>query len=79
MIAKIRELIQESVETKNKFLTENNLKAVSIISDIMVDSLQKNCKILSCGNGGSASDSLHFSAELWAGFRRTGPPWPGSA
>ena len=73
MIARIRKLMQESMETKNHFLTEYNLKAVSGISDLMIDSLQKGGKILSCGNGGSASDSLHFTAELLGRFQTDRP------
>jgi D-sedoheptulose 7-phosphate isomerase len=69
MIAKIKELIQESIETKKQFLTEGNLEDVSSLSNIMIDSLQNGGKIISCGNGGSASDSLHFAAELLGRFQ----------
>jgi len=31
---------------------------------ILVDALQKGCKILTCGNGGSAADALHLAEEL---------------
>ena len=33
-------------------------------ADLMVDSLKQGNKILACGNGGSAADAMHFSAEL---------------
>ena len=33
-------------------------------ADLMVDSLKQGYKILACGNGGSAADAMHFSAEL---------------
>ncbi len=37
---------------------------------IMADALQADCKILACGNGGSAADSQHFAAELLGRFER---------
>jgi len=41
--------------------------------DIMVKCLLANGKILACGNGGSAADSQHFSAELLNRFERERP------
>jgi D-sedoheptulose 7-phosphate isomerase len=40
---------------------------------IMVKVLDKGGKILSCGNGGSAGDSQHFSAELLNRFEMERP------
>lgn len=45
--------------------------AVSLIS-----ALQNGGKILLCGNGGSASDSLHFSSELLNKFHHPRRPLP---
>jgi len=39
-------------------------------TDAMVASLKAGGKILVCGNGGSASDSQHFAAELVGRFER---------
>lgn len=41
--------------------------------------LQNDGKILSCGNGGSAADSQHFSSELLNRFERERPGLPGVA
>jgi hypothetical protein len=41
--------------------------------ELMVDSLRKGGKILSCGNGGSAADAQHFAAELVNRFERERP------
>ena len=38
--------------------------------EVMVASLKAGGKILVCGNGGSASDSQHFAAELVGRFER---------
>ena len=42
--------------------------------ELMVDSLRRGGKILSCGNGGSAADAQHFAAELVNRFERERPP-----
>jgi D-sedoheptulose 7-phosphate isomerase len=40
----------------------------------MVASLKAGGKIMACGNGGSAADSQHFSAELLNRFEKERPP-----
>jgi D-sedoheptulose 7-phosphate isomerase len=42
--------------------------------DLMAAALQSGGKILSCGNGGSAADAQHFSAELLNRFERERRP-----
>jgi len=46
---------------------------------LMVTALDKGGKILSCGNGGSAGDSQHFSAELLNRFELERPGLAGIA
>ena len=48
-------------------------------AQLMVDALVAGKKILSCGNGGSAADAQHFSAELLNRFEVERPPLPGIA
>ena len=43
-------------------------------SERMVECLMQEGKILSCGNGGSAADAQHFSAELLNRFEKERPP-----
>ncbi len=45
----------------------------------MAESLLNNGKVLSCGNGGSAADSQHFSGELLGRFERERPGLPAVA
>ena len=45
----------------------------------MVGSLLNDGKILSCGNGGSAGDAQHFSAELLNRFEKERPGLPAIA
>jgi D-sedoheptulose 7-phosphate isomerase len=48
-------------------------------SRLMVESLQNEGKILSCGNGGSAGDAQHFSSELLNRFEMERPGLPAMA
>ena len=47
-------------------LTDDILRA----SEAMLDTLDNGGKLLLCGNGGSAADALHFSAELLVRFQK---------
>ena len=53
------ESAQVKLQSKN-VLTQ----PIAAAAQAMVDCLQKDGKILCCGNGGSAADSQHFAAEL---------------
>lgn len=46
------------------------LDSISRGVDVMFDALSNDHKILACGNGGSAADAQHFSAELIGRFER---------
>lgn len=47
--------------------------------DLMFEALSNDHKILACGNGGSAADAQHFSAELIGRFERERLPLPAIA
>lgn len=47
--------------------------------DMLFNALVNNCKILACGNGGSAADAQHFIAELVGRFERERLPLAGVA
>lgn len=61
----------QAMEALTPFITEG--------ADCMVQALLQEKKILSCGNGGSAGDAQHFSAELLNRFERERPPLPAIA
>ena len=46
-------------------------------SKAMLDTLDNGGKLLLCGNGGSAADALHFSAELLVRFQKERKALPG--
>jgi len=67
-----------SIETK--MLSAEELPAyIEQAGQVMVQSLLSGGKILSCGNGGSAGDSQHFSSELLNRFERERPSLPAIA
>ena len=59
---------RESVAVKQA--SETLAPQIAKAAQLMVQSLLNNGKVLSCGNGGSAADAQHFSAELLGRFER---------
>jgi D-sedoheptulose 7-phosphate isomerase len=72
LISRISENFSESAHLK---LQSMDALAVPIAAaaERMVQCLQHDGKIMSCGNGGSAADAQHFSAELLNRFERERP------
>ena len=70
----------DAIERIRRHFTDSaNLKLASVdalapqivrASDVMTSCLLNDGKILACGNGGSAADAQHFSAELIGRFER---------
>jgi D-sedoheptulose 7-phosphate isomerase len=48
---------------------EKNLQAIEAAGQIMVSALANGKKIISCGNGGSMCDAMHFAEELSGRYR----------
>jgi len=62
---------QESKEVLDKILLDEFfLENCKKFSEKFEETIQNNHKFLSCGNGGSYCDSLHFSEELTGRFKR---------
>jgi D-sedoheptulose 7-phosphate isomerase len=53
----------------NFLADDNNMLALEQAGKIMVDALNNGHKILSCGNGGSLCDAMHFAEELTGRYR----------
>ena len=51
-----------------KSITEESLVALREMSNQVIHSLSNGGKVILCGNGGSAADAQHFSAELLGRF-----------
>ena len=78
MQSRIRQLFQASIDTKQQAM-EVLAPHIELASQVMVNALLNEGKMLSCGNGGSAGDAQHFSSELLNRFERERPSLPAIA
>lgn len=77
-IERIRNNFSESIQVKTLAATEL-APSIATAAEIMTDCLLNERKILSCGNGGSAADAQHFSAEMLNRFEMERPGLPAIA
>ncbi len=59
----------EAAEILQKFNTPANISLIEQTGRLMVDSINNGGKIISCGNGGSLCDAMHFAEELTGRYR----------
>lgn len=70
MIDFIQSQWQEAeIVLKNFFQEPKNLEQIALTAQVMVDAIGKGQKILTCGNGGSHCDAMHFAEELSGKYR----------
>jgi len=55
---------------------ENNFHAIEKAGDLLVTAFKNGKKVISCGNGGSMCDAMHFAEELSGRFRNDRPALP---
>lgn len=66
---KIKNIIQASVDVKQRILTDEQLiETVNDCVQVIVKAFESGNKVLFCGNGGSASDAQHLAAEFSGRF-----------
>lgn len=53
--------------------SEQNFVLIENAIDLMADSVKSGGKIISCGNGGSMCDAMHFAEELTGRYRNNRP------
>jgi D-sedoheptulose 7-phosphate isomerase len=58
---------------------DDNWKNFESAGNIMVNAIRSGKKIISCGNGGSLCDAMHFAEELSGRFRDDRPAMPAIA
>ncbi len=76
----IRSELNEAAETLAKFLnSEENINAIQQAAILLADSFKSDGKVLSCGNGGSHCDAMHFAEELTGRYRDNRPAYPAIA
>src|SRR5690349_18747855 len=75
---RIRSNFTDSIQTKIN-AADSIINMIAEASEEMVQALLEGRKILSCGNGGSACDAMHFSAEMLNRFKQERPGLPAIA
>ena len=78
MLDRIKDSFTESIQTKID-AAEALPESIEQAAQMMVNCLLNGHKILACGNGGSAGDAQHFSAELLNRYEIERPPLPAIA
>jgi len=62
--------LQEAQNVLNNFLENpDHLNRIAAAAEVMVTAVKSGGKILSCGNGGSMCDAMHFAEELTGRYR----------
>lgn len=73
----IRERISDSIKIKQQILENDSLlNTIEKSVELIVKCLREGGKLVLCGNGGSASDVLHFAGEIVGRFQKEREPWP---
>lgn len=76
----IKSELTEAADVLNKFLNdEHNIAQIEAAAKLIADSFKQGGKVLSCGNGGSHCDAMHFAEELTGRYRENRPGYPGIA
>lgn len=76
----IKNELTEAADVLNKFLSDdNNIAQIEAAAKMIADSFKQGGKVLSCGNGGSHCDAMHFAEELTGRYRENRPGLPGIA
>ena len=75
---RVTKQFNDSIATKQAAL-HSLVPPILEAGKLMAESLKHDGKVMSCGNGGSAADSQHFSAELLNRFERERPGIAGIA
>src|SRR3990167_10571026 len=78
LFERIKYNFNESIQTKIT-AADTLVDSIAQASEMMVQCLLNNHKILSCGNGGSAADAQHFSSEMLNRFESERPSLPAIA
>ena len=70
----IKSHFTEAADILNQFIANpTNFENIEMAGKIMVESLKNGGKIMSCGNGGSLCDAMHFAEELTGRYRDNRP------
>ena len=77
MDEQIRSMIEESINVKKEI--HNKIPDIEKVIELLTNSLKNKNKAIFCGNGGSAADAQHLSAELLGKIGKHDNPLPAIA
>lgn len=76
----IKNNLTEAKQLLDQFIhNENNLIKIEQAGQALVKAIKNERKIISCGNGGSMCDAMHFAEELTGRFRENRKAIPAMA
>ena len=79
-LAEIKAELQEAADLLDKFMNdEKNIQLIQDAALLIANSFKQGGKVLSCGNGGSHCDAMHFAEELTGRYRENRPGYPAIA
>ena len=71
----VEENLKEAQNILEQFINNtNNIDAIEKAGQMLIDTLENGNKVISCGNGGSMCDAMHFAEELSGRFREDRKP-----
>lgn len=76
----IRRELNEAKDLLNNIINQPAMiNNINLAAKLMAEAIQNNGKIISCGNGGSHCDAMHFAEELTGRYRNDRIPLPAIA
>jgi D-sedoheptulose 7-phosphate isomerase len=80
IIEQIKGNFQQAQEVLVHFISDpQTWEMIEKAGELMVQALKSGNKIISCGNGGSMCDAMHFAEELTGKFQKDRRPLPALA
>ena len=76
----IEKELQEAQQLLSTFMGDSKqIETISKIADVMTQVIENGGKIITCGNGGSNCDAMHFAEELTGRYRNNRKSLPAVA
>ncbi len=76
----IKQELLHAYDVLDKFMADpQNIVSIEKAANLLADAINNGGKIISCGNGGSHCDAMHFAEELTGRYRNERKPLPAMA
>ncbi|CAG8998199.1 MAG: Phosphoheptose isomerase [Candidatus Celerinatantimonas neptuna] len=72
--------LKQAADVLDKFIADSaNIQSIENAAKLITTSFKNGGKVISCGNGGSHCDAMHFAEELTGRYRDNRPAYPAIA